>query len=100
MSPSSFDEQIILRKVNLDDIDNNQPKIIRKFYKININKVDNLNQNENDILNENELINEFMDNNDINNNENNNKIIRKKVIMYIPKNIMEEQIINREIKEN
>ena len=100
MSPSSLDEQIILRKVNLDDIDNNQPKIIKKFYKININKVDNLNQNKNDILDENELINEFMDNNDINNNENNNKIIRKKVIMYIPKNIIEEQIINREIKEN
>ena len=100
MSPSSLDEQIILRKVNLDDIDNNQPKIIKKFYKININKVDNLNQNKNDILDENYLINEFMDNNDINNNENNNKIIRKKVIMYIPKNIMEEQIINREIKEN
>jgi len=100
MSPSSLDEQIILRKVNLDDINDNKPKIIRKFYKININKVDNLNQNENNILNENELINEFMDNNDINNNENNNKIIRKKVIMYIPKNIIEEQIINREIKEN
>ena len=89
---SSFDEQILERKV---DINSNEPKIKKKIYKINLDN----NINDIDIMKEKEIINEL--NNEINDeNKENNKIIKNKAKIYIPLYIIEEQIINREIKEN
>ena len=92
---SSFDEQILERKV---DINSNEPSINKKIYKIKLdNNIDNIDDIE--IMKEKEIISEL--NSEINDKNNeDNKIIKNKAKIYIPLYIIEEQIINREIKEN
>ena len=91
---SSVDEQILDRKVDIND--NNKLYIKRKIYKI---KDDGIKNNENEILKEEEIINETNDK-EKNDNLENNKIIKSEAKLYIPQYIIEERIINREVKEN
>ena len=93
---SSFDEQIVNRVVNsTNDENNSKPLIKRKIYKIKIDE-----DKDNEMIKENEIINEIY--NDDNNKDNGNYYIIKKnkAKIYIPQNIIEEQVINREVKEN
>ena len=93
---SSFDEQIVNRVVNsANDEENSKPLIKRKIYKIKIDE-----DKDNEMIKENEIINEIY--NDDNNKDNTNYYIIKKnkAKIYIPQNIIEEQVINREVKEN
>ena len=93
---SSFDEQIVNRVVNsAKDEENSKPLIKRKIYKIKIDE-----DKDNEMIKENEIINEIY--NDDNNKDNTNYYIIKKnkAKIYIPQNIIEEQVINREVKEN
>ena len=93
---SSFDEQIVNRVVNsTNDENNSKPLIKRKIYKIKIDE-----DKDNEMIKENEIINEIY--NDDNNKDNTNYYIIKKnkAKIYIPQNIIEEQVINREVKEN
>ena len=93
---SSFDEQIVNRVVNsTNDENNSKPLIKRKIYKIKIDE-----DKDNEMIKENEIINEIY--NDDNNKDNTNYYIIKKNIakIYIPQNIIVEQVINREVKEN
>ena len=92
---SSFDEQILDRKVDINDNDN-KLYIKRKIYKI---KSDDIKNGGDEIIKEEEIINESNDN-DKKNDEENNKIIKNETKLYIPQYIIEEQIINREVKEN
>jgi len=93
---SSFDEQIVNRVVNSANNDYySKPLIKRKIYKIKIDE-----NKDNEMIKENEIINEIY--NDDNNKDNTNYYIIKKNIakIYIPQNIIVEQVINREVKEN
>ena len=93
---SSFDEQIVNRVVNsTNDENNSKPLIKRKIYKIKIDE-----DKDNKMIKENEIINEIY--NDDNNKDNGNYYIIKKnkAKIYIPQNIIVEQVINREVKEN
>ena len=93
---SSFDEQIVNRVVNSANDDYySKPLIKRKIYKIKIDE-----NKDNEMIKENEIINEIY--NDDNNKDNINYYIIKKnkAKIYIPQNIIEEQVINREVKEN
>ena len=93
---SSFDEQIVNRVVNsANDENNSKPLIKRKIYKIKIDE-----DKDNKMIKENEIINEIY--NDDNNKDNGNYYIIKKnkAKIYIPQNIIVEQVINREVKEN
>ena len=93
---SSFDEQIVNRVVNSANDDYySKPLIKRKIYKIKIDE-----NKDNEMIKENEIINEIY--NDDNNKDNTNYYIIKKnkAKIYIPQNIIEEQVINREVKEN
>ena len=93
---SSFDEQIVNRVVNsTNDENNSKPLIKRKIYKIKIDE-----DKDNEMIKENEIINEIY--NDDNNKDNGNYYIIKKnkAKIYIPQNIIVEQVINREVKEN
>ena len=93
---SSFDEQIVNRVVNSANDDYySKPLIKRKIYKIKIDE-----NKDNEMIKENEIINEIY--NDDNNKDNTNYYIIKKNIakIYIPQNIIVEQVINREVKEN
>ena len=96
---SSFDEQIVNRVVNTinngDNEDYTKPLIKRKIYKIKID--DNKDK---EILNENEIINEIYNEENIKENSKYFIIRKNKAKIYIPQNIIEEQIINREVKEN
>ena len=96
---SSFDEQIVNRVVNTinngDNEDYTKPLIKRKIYKIKID--DNKDK---EILNENEIINEIYNEDNIKENSKYFIIRKNKAKIYIPQNIIEEQIINREVKEN
>ena len=96
---SSFDEQINNRVVNTinngDNEDYTKPIIKRKIYKIKID--DNKDK---EILNENEIINEIYNEENIKENSKYFIIRKNKAKIYIPQNIIEEQIINREVKEN
>ena len=93
---SSFDEQIVNRVVNSANDDYySKPLIKRKIYKIKIDE-----DKDNKMIKENEIINEIY--NDDNNKDNGNYYIIKKnkAKIYIPQNIIVEQVINREVKEN
>ena len=93
---SSFDEQIVNRLVNSTNDDYySKPLIKRKIYKIKIDE-----DKDNEMIKENEIINEIY--NDDNNKDNGNYYIIKKnkAKIYIPQNIIVEQVINREVKEN
>ena len=96
---SSFDEQILNRVVNTinneDNENNTKPLIKRKIYKI---KLDN--EINDEMLKENEIINEVYNEDNINNNGKYFIIKKNKAKIYIPQNIIEEQFINREVKEN
>ena len=96
---SSFDEQMVNRVVNAinnedEDEDNTKPLIKRRIYKIKID--DDKNE---ELIKENEIINEIYEN-DIKDNKGYYIIRKNKAKIYVPQNLMEEQIINREVKEN
>ena len=94
---SSIGDNFVDRKVDMDNEDKNKLYVKKKIYKI---KANNINDEGNDIIIEKEIVNE--QNNDENNNKikESNKIMRNQAKIYIPQYVMEEQIINREIKEN
>ena len=94
---SSFDEQMVNRVVNTinnEDEDNIKPLIKRRIYKIKID--DDKNE---ELIKENEIINEIYESN-IKDNKGYYIIRKNKAKIYVPQNLMEEQIINREVKEN
>ena len=83
------------REINLKDEENNILFVKKKLYKI---KLDNKKTGENENISEKELINELNYNNFIIDEVNNKKVKNNAKIM-IPQYIIEEQIINREVKE-
>ena len=95
---SSFGEQIIDRRIDMNNNDN-KLNVRKRIFKI---KVNNNKDDGSDIIKEEEIINELNndENNNNNRNEENKKIMRNKAKIYIPQYIIEEQVINREIKEN
>ena len=96
---SSFDEQIVNRVVdsmnNGENEENTKPLIKKKIYKIKIDE-----SKDNEILKENEIVNEIYNEENIKDNSKYFIIRKNKAKIYIPQNIIEEQIINREVKEN
>ena len=83
------------REINLNNEENNILFVKKKLYKI---KLDNKKTDENEKISEQELINELNYNNFIIDEVNNKKVKNNAKIM-IPQYIIEEQIINREVKE-